>query len=143
MPGAPTIRPAAPADAARLALLSAELGYPVAEETMLRRLEAALRAPDEAVLVAGNPATAFIHLRLVSSLTFPLETEIEALVVAEAERGRGIGSALLAAAVSFARERGCARVRVRSQVFRDRAHAFYEREGFSRVKTQHVFVLAL
>ena len=30
-------------------------------------------------------------------------------------------------------------VRVRSNVVRDRAHAFYEREGYRKVKVQQVF----
>lgn len=137
------IRPAEEGDAERIALLSFELGYPAPADVMRDRLAAARRDPAQAVLVVGRPAMAFLHLRVVESLTSPRETEIEALVVDESARGQGLGRALVAAAIAFARERGCARVRVRSQVFRERAHAFYARTGFSPLKTQHVFIRAL
>jgi GNAT superfamily N-acetyltransferase len=137
------IRPAEEGDAERVALLSFELGYPAPPNVMRDRLAAARRDPAQAVLVAGRPAMAFLHLRVVESLTSPRETEIEALVVDESARGRGLGRALVAAAIAVARERGCARVRVRSQLFRERAHAFYARLGFFQLKTQHVFIRAL
>ena len=44
----------------------------------------------------------------------------------------------VAAAEAWARERGCLAVRVRSNVVRERAHAFYRREGFREIKTQQV-----
>ena len=140
MSGDEAIRPAEPDDAERVAELSRQLGYPAPPTVMRTRLTSVARDPAQAILVAGRPAVAFIHLRVVESLTSPRETEIEAFVVDEAARSRGLGRAMLRATMDFARQRGCAAVRVRSQVKRERAHAFYEREGFARVKTQHVFL---
>jgi GNAT superfamily N-acetyltransferase len=60
-------------------------------------------------------------------------------VVDEAHRSGGVGRALLGAAEAWAREHGCEVVTVRSRVARERAHRFYEREGYVRVKTSHVF----
>jgi len=47
------------------------------------------------------------------------------------------------AAEQWARVHGFALMRVRSNVVRERAHRFYEREGYARVKTQAVFRKAL
>ena len=39
----------------------------------------------------------------------------------------------------WARAQGFASMRVRSNVIRERAHRFYEREGYARIKAQAVF----
>ncbi len=136
------VRAARPSDAPRIAFLAGELGYPMSEEAATERLAAIARDPGRAVLVAGGPPIlGFIEIRTEDDLLGPRTTEIEALVVDSGARSRGIGGALLAAALERAREGGAARVRVRSRVARERAHAFYERAGFRLSKTQHVFSL--
>jgi len=65
-----------------------------------------------------------------------LRALLEGFVVDEAARSRGIGAALLEAVESRARERGCAEIRVQSNVLRERAHSFYERNGYVKVKAQ-------
>ena len=69
--------------------------------------------------------------------------ELAGLVVDESARGLGTGAALLAAAEDWARRQGFAAMRVRSNVLRERAHRFYEREGYARIKAQAVFRKAL
>jgi len=59
--------------------------------------------------------------------------------VAEAQRSGGVGAALVAAAEEWARVKLCARIRVRSNVVRERTHRFYERLGYRVVKSQKVF----
>ena len=54
------------------------------------------------------------------------------MVVAEAERGRGIGAALVAEAERRLGARGCGLVEVTSNQKRLRAHAFYEKLGYER-----------
>lgn len=56
--------------------------------------------------------------------------EVESVHVRADRRGRGIGAALLARAEDLARERGCYRVQLTSNVARGDAHHFYERLGF-------------
>lgn len=61
------------------------------------------------------------------------------LVVASGSRNEGVGTNLLSAAEGWAFGHGAAAVAVRSNVIRDRAHRFYERNGYRRVKSQHIF----
>jgi GNAT superfamily N-acetyltransferase len=58
--------------------------------------------------------------------------QIEAVVVARASRGQGVGTAMMRFAIEEARRLGCTRVQLTSQKRRDRAHGFYERLGFAR-----------
>ena len=96
--------------------------------------------PDHVVLVAESDGrvVAWIQASLPRIFESPLQAEIAGLVVEESARGRGIGSRLVAEAERWSRERGCAALRVRSNVIRDRALAFYRREGFVEIKTQCV-----
>ena len=41
------------------------------------------------------------------------------------------------AAEAWARKRGCNEMRVQSNVLRRRAHAFYERHGYAKIKSQY------
>lgn len=69
---------------------------------------------------------------LLSLYDRPVEADVllmDGLFVAEAARGRGVGTALLAAVAEHARAEGCAEVRL-DVVDGNRARALYEREGF-------------
>lgn len=57
-------------------------------------------------------------------------SEIESVIVDEPLRGRGIGVAMMRWAVEEARQAGCTRVQLTSNVARKDAHRFYERLGF-------------
>lgn len=132
-----TIRRATMNDAAAIASLAGELGYPASEDAMRPRLA----SQRERVLVAvvNDRVAAWIQLAFVETLESGTFAEITGLVVAEALRGRGIGARLVDAAESWARERGVARIRVRSNSVRAETHRFYERRGYAIAKTQHVF----
>src|SRR4051812_10583340 len=134
------IREAIPSDAAALASLSTQLGYPVAPGEMAERLLAVLNQANQSVLVAEEDGAVGGWLQVCSreSLESPPFAEVSGLVVDEAQRGRGVGRRLLNAAVHWAEERGYGRLRVRSNVVRTDAHRFYEREGFHLTKTQVV-----
>lgn len=136
-----SIRAMEPEDADAAMRLSAELGYPADRRTMLRRMQQIADDRNRAVLVAcvDGDVSGWIDL----SIEYHLQTEpvalIGGLVVSEAARGRGIGRELCKAAEGWARGRGITRMRVRSNAIRERAHAFYLREGYARVKTSAVF----
>jgi GNAT superfamily N-acetyltransferase len=59
-----------------------------------------------------------------------LRAQIEAVRVADAWRGRGLGAAMMDWAIAEARRRGCALVQLTSDKSRASAHRFYERLGF-------------
>jgi GNAT superfamily N-acetyltransferase len=137
----PAIRAAAPGDAARLAALSTALGYPMTADEAVRRLAGIADHPDHGLLVAeaAGRVEGWIQVSLPRIFETALQAEIAGLVVDETARGGGIGRKLLEAAEQWARAHGCRAIRVRSNVARERAHAFYEREGFREIKTQKVF----
>lgn len=56
--------------------------------------------------------------------------QIEAVRVAEATRGLGLGTAMIRWAIEDARSRGASLVQLTSDARRDDAHRFYERLGF-------------
>ncbi len=135
--GTPLIRVAREDDAPALVALLEQLGYAVSEAHVTGVLAA--RSVDLEVLVAAvaERVAGAIEVRLTApALAVSQEAEITALVVDERERGSGVGAALLRRAETWARERGLATIAVRSNVIRERAHAFYAREGYARVKAQ-------
>ncbi|MGB9593658.1 MAG: GNAT family N-acetyltransferase, partial [Anaerolineae bacterium] len=101
--------------------------------------------PDHAVFVAEaeGVVVGWVHVYAVATLESPAHAEIGGLVVDEAHRGRGIGRALMERAEAWARGMGLHTVRLRSNVIRAEAHAFYERIGYAPVKTQKVFAKRL
>ncbi len=134
------VRRARPEDSGHLAALSTQLGYPMSAADASERLDRLSSHPDHAILVAEEAGTVagWIQVSLPRIFETPASAEIAGLIVDEGRRGRGIGRMLVAAAVEWARSEGCRAVRVRSNVIRERAHAFYAREGFRELKTQKV-----
>jgi GNAT superfamily N-acetyltransferase len=138
------IRRASAGDAAQIAPLLAELGYPATPEEVARRL-GALEGPENVILVTiGDDGGILGVIGLHSFPTLHAAAPvcyITALVVAAAARGRGIGRRMLEAADAWARERGCSRIVVTSAERRVDAHAFYERSGFERTGRRFVRTL--
>lgn len=137
-----TVREAKPKDGEAIAKLLTELGYETSAADVRRRL-AALRKAGEPPLVADKGGAVGIlswHVTPVLHRPRPVG-RITMLTVAEAERGAGIGAALVEAAEARLRERGCGLVEVTSNRKRLRAHAFYEKIGFER--TSYRFAKAL
>lgn len=137
-----TLRKAALDDAAAISRLSAMFGYRDDVDAHRLRLSALLAHADHGVLVAAhNDAVAgWLHVMLRRSLESASFVEIAGLVVNEQMRSAGIGAALVAAAEDWAQQRGHSEIRVRSNLLRERAHAFYVRQGYAMTKRQQVFV---
>jgi len=57
---------------------------------------------------------------------------ISEMVVDEAFRKRGIGTALLGTIIDTARQRGCRRIELDSAFHREAAHRFYAKAGFEK-----------
>jgi GNAT superfamily N-acetyltransferase len=136
------IRRAKSADAAPIAELSGQLGYPATPAEIAQRLRHIKPASHHAVLVAELPerkVIGWLHVSVSPLLETQLRAEVNGLVVSGEERSRGTGALLLSAAEQWARKRGCKSMSVRSNVIRDRAHQFYLRHGYEHYKTQKAF----
>lgn len=134
------IRPARPTDAGAIAALATQLGYPSSADEVGVRMQALEGSKSSALLVAELDGAVVGWVGVAEQLTVEGGTsaEITGLVVDEGHRGRGIGEILAAAAETWARARGVKRLRVRSNVVRERAHRFYERLGYTVIKRQAV-----
>lgn len=142
-----------------MAALATQLGYPASAEQITRRLEAiaAVGGGDGGaggggggggggeVLVAevDGRVVGWGHVASVVSLEAEPFAELRGLVVDETVRGRGIGAQLVKAAEDWGRERGMEVLRVRTNILRERTHRFYERERYTRAKTQLVYIKRL
>lgn len=136
------IRPAEPRDHAGMAELAGQLGYKAAAEDIARRLESMRDSAERAVFVAelpGGELAGWIGMFVYRAIEIDARVEISGLVVDENRRSNGVGLRLLERAEQWAREKGCKAVGLRSNVIRDRAHAFYERNGYEHFKTQKAF----
>ena len=142
------IRRARRGDAERIAQLSAELGYPATAAQVATRLRQLTPASKHAVFVAESSDAAmgligWVHVGVSHLLESDMRAEVNGLIVAEGQRSAGAGAKLLEAAEEWARRRGCRGMNVRSNVIRERAHRFYERQGYEHYKTQKAFRKAL
>lgn len=136
------IRPARSKDAARLAELSSQLGYPSTAVETLQRMRKLKPASLSALFVAEDGDAGVVgwaHVSVNYLIEVGTRAELNGLIVAEGQRSRGAGARLLEAAEAWARKHGCPSMSVRSNVIRERAHKFYERQGYEHYKTQKAF----
>ncbi|HZI89561.1 MAG TPA: GNAT family N-acetyltransferase [Candidatus Polarisedimenticolia bacterium] len=137
-----TVREMTAEDAERVAALSGQLGYPSTPDQIRHRLLGIEAHPEARVFVACDAVgrvQGWVHVYGHRQLESGGAAEVGGLVVDEEARGQGMGRALMAAAESWARERGYERLTLRSNVVRDEAHRFYQRLGYTIVKSQHKF----
>ncbi len=135
------LRRAKKSDAARIAELSGELGYPATTQEIKARLAQLKPAAQHAVFLAevDKLVIGWIHVSVAPLLEVPRRAEVNGLVVADGQRSHGAGAKLLEAAEKWAHAKRCKGMSVRSNVIRERAHAFYERHGYQHFKTQKAF----
>ncbi len=141
-----TIRAARTYDAPAIAELGGQLGYAANRQQIATRLAGIESERSSRVLVAEDSAgnvVGWLHVAARVQLTEEACAEILGLIVDENARGAGVGAELVRAAEAWARAEGCTRMRVRSRETRERAHRFYEREGYARNKVQVVLHKAL
>jgi len=138
------IRPAEPSDAPELVSLAASVGQeagdwllttetwrPVGDER--RYLKAVRRHADAAVYVAVDGGRIVGRLSLARD-PHPASTHVAdlGLMVAESHRRRGIGTALLEAAVAWAKGSGVSKLELHVFPWNEPAIQLYERFGFER-----------
>jgi GNAT superfamily N-acetyltransferase len=136
------IRRAKSADAPRIAELSGQLGYPATAAQIRERLRRICPASLHAVFLAESKdagVVGWLHVSKQPLLESEIRAEVNGLVVADGHRSFGAGARLLAAAEDWACKHGCKSMSVRSNVIRERAHKFYERNGYEHYKSQKSF----
>jgi GNAT superfamily N-acetyltransferase len=144
------IREARADDWAEVAKLLAELGRPDVlerkdEDEHRQAFERYLADPDTAALVAVDEdrVIGFVDLEFRARLNFDApQAWVPDLIVTEQSRSLGAGKALIAAAEERARERGCFALTLESATWRERAHAFYQREGMKHVSASFAKLLS-
>jgi GNAT superfamily N-acetyltransferase len=138
------IRPLCADDASEIARLSGELGYPSTPDQVAARMAAIAKYQGTAFVAdAGSHLEGFVHVEVRAHLESDLFAEISGLVVDARARSRGVGARLVARAETWAREQGMVLMRVRSNMLREHAHRFYDREVYGREKTSVVFTKSL
>jgi GNAT superfamily N-acetyltransferase len=139
----PTIRDARAGDAGAVAGLLTQLGYPSDSGAVDERLER-LRVVGDRVLVAelDRRVVGVAHLQVTPALERDRPAaKLGVLIVDEAQRGRGVGRALVEAAETEARLRGCELLFLTTAERRDDAHAFYERVGLEHTGRRYSLIL--
>ena len=132
-------------DASAVAALVTQLGYDAAPRDVADRLARLLARPGQRFIVAEADGCllGWVHVELAEYIDSGTYAQIAGLVVDRAYRRQGIGAALMAEAEAWARQQGCAMMRLRSSSTRTPAHRFYEGLGYANVKTQYSFVKPL
>ena len=136
------IRPAAIKDTPQITALLHQLGYPDTEQAVNRRLEMLAGQADTIVLVAeddGRQLTGCMQVVIANRLAEGPYGEIASLVVAEDQRGHGVGRQLVDSAADWLNGHGLSRMRVRCNAIRKQTHRFYAHLGFRETKSQKIF----
>jgi GNAT superfamily N-acetyltransferase len=136
------VRAATVDDAAAIAPLLDELGYPADPEVVRDRLARLLARKDCLVAVAQSESgeiCGWIQAHSAEVLESGFRVEIAGLVTAKSMRRRGIGRMLVECAESWAAQLGAKTIVVRSNVARSASHAFYPAVGYANTKTQSVY----
>jgi predicted N-acetyltransferase YhbS len=140
-----TIRSARVSDAKAINILTKQLGYDTESNAVAARLSRLLARRDQQFLVAahGGRAVGWIHMIVAEYVEADAFVVIGGLVVDREYRKQGIGRRLVAHAEEWAVANGCSFVRLSSSMKRTEAHAFYERVGYTNLKTQYSFAKAV
>ncbi|HEY2711378.1 MAG TPA: GNAT family N-acetyltransferase [Chthoniobacterales bacterium] len=139
-----SIRSATKADAAEIARLASQLGYPAAAGEILGRLESLLDRPNHFIAVAAAEKQprllGWIAAEERNLLITSKRVEIMGLVVDHSLRREGVGHTLVTEVERWAVKRGVGEVVVHSNIRRPESHPFYEQLGYHREKSQHVYL---
>jgi GNAT superfamily N-acetyltransferase len=120
-------------DAAGIAELLAQLGYPAEEAAVRGRLERLERSEADAtwVAVADGELIGLVGIHVAQVLAYDGDAaKVSEIVVDDRYRRRGIGAQLMQVAEEEARRRGCVVLFLTTAERRKDAHAFYRRLGF-------------
>jgi len=134
------LRDAQPSDFAAVRRLLGQLGYAPDEAEFRHRFDSVTATPGHRIIVAEEEGAVVgvLHVFERPALDKGCEAVIQALVVDDTVRGRGVGEALMREAEAWASRRGLGATSLYTNVTRDRARAFYERIGYRLKGTSHL-----
>ncbi len=137
-----TLRDVTTADFAAVRRLLDQLGYAPDEAEFRRRFDSVRAAAGHRIIVAeeAGAVVGVLHVFERPALDKGCEAVVQALVVDEEGRSRGVGEALMREAEAWAARRGLPATSLYTSIKRDRAHAFYERLGYHIKGTSHLMV---
>ena len=129
------VRPAESGDAASLADLMTQLGYPTRASEMEMRMEVICADKNYATFVAVSDGKVCGMIGIRISYSYEHNGPggaILALVVSEKMRGHGVGEALITAAENDLAQKNINRLAVYTHFRRTEAHEFYEKLGYTK-----------
>ena len=103
-----------------------------------------LKLPEHFLMIGEieGRTVAFLHLRVEGQLHHAAKiAEILEFDVERSHRGRNLGQQFFAYAEKLARDNGCIQFELSSNMLREKAHCFYERQGMH--KFHYKFALPL
>ena len=131
-------------DSSVIAALSQELGYHAAKEEIENRLRKISADHEQEVFVAEySTVIGWMHITITGPLESDPYAEIRGVVVKKEFRGKGIGTGLINTAEEWAKNKGCRKLRVRTNTKRKQTIDYYKKIGFVLQKTQEVFDKAI
>ena len=137
LPAGVNVRRARPGDASHVFALVEQLGYAPDHRGFDETFAQVVRHPEAAVYVAVEGLRVIGYLSMSQRPQIRLggrAASIDELVVDERRRGEGVGTALLDAAISYARGLGCKRVDLTtSRARQSYERGFYVAHGFTEV----------
>ena len=128
-----SVRGASNGDAAAIASLMTQLGYPSTPSQMQPRLARFLLHPEYGAIVAemSEDVVGVVLLHIEFNLEYDAPyVRVMGLVVDERRRGEGLGTLLMQHAERWCAERGADRVVLTSASRRTAAHDFYRAIGY-------------
>ncbi len=126
--------------------LANQLGYDVTIDEFIERLKIIAEFSEHSLFVAELNSTVcgWIHIYLEApTLLSGAKAEIASFVVDENHRSQGVGKSLLQAAEEWSKEQKISVIRLRTNVKRELALKFYQREGYLLSKTSNLLTKQL
>lgn len=93
--------------------------------------------------VEGELLYGYAHLRIAHDLIDSETAVVASVIVRESRRRQGVGSLLIAASETWARQSGRSRLLLRTDVVRTGAHAFFVALGYDESSTHLEFIRLL
>jgi ribosomal protein S18 acetylase RimI-like enzyme len=135
-----TLRPARPTDAAAIAALFTDEGYPAGPSDILARLER-FNTPESRVIIAEHDEAILGFIAVHAMARFEHDDQILrilALVVDAGARERGVGRTLMGEAERIGHELGAAFVELTAGHHRPEARHLYETLGYDATVTAYL-----